>query len=105
MSARKFIKEIIQDLKPGEEQRIDALLFDWPTFPPATEIDDIFGGILGSAYEYSWSLDELDRIITVRRRKEPLTREQINNGLRCSVSSDRLCYFNKRIDGLYELKQ
>ena len=93
----------IQLLKPGESFEISntelkecQLISSLHEFSTA---DWLLESIVGSAYEFSYRVNEQKQSTTFSRLKAPLDG---NTGLRTYVSPDRLSLFRQRVDGLYE---
>ena len=105
MSASKLLHfiEQIQLLKPGESLEIsNAELKECQLISSLHEFstaDWLLESIIGSAYEFSYKVNEQKQSTTFSRLKAPLDG---NSGLRSYVSPDRLSFYKRRVDGLYE---
>lgn len=97
MNLRQLV-ELVSSLRPGEQIEIDTFEFEVPTLEEFTPPDRVLENIVGSAYEFRYHKPPMRRVIVFERLPKPL-----ENDLYSYVSPDRLEWYRKRIDGLYEL--
>ena len=94
---------MIQQMKPGQCCRVSmdtfrtldvGMMENSHDFPLK---DWVLENIIGSSYEYGYNEDLATGDINYFRLSEPLT-----NGRRSYVSPDRLSFYRRRPDGIYE---
>lgn len=103
---KQHLTNLVKSLKPGQSIDIDANIlseirsygYSGGTFHPA---DQILEGILGSAYEFRYWENEMNRSVTFHRLAAPLNSEL---GVRSYVSPDRRDRCQKLPNGFFKPK-
>ncbi len=96
----RYIALIVRHLKPGQAKEFSREMMRGVICIPGWSAEEtVMENVIGSAYEYEYATDPMRGTTSFKRRPNPLT-----GGLRCYVSPDRQHYFNRRPDGLWEVK-
>lgn len=92
MPSESYILQAVASLKPGQQITIGFREVEdaFPAQPPWTPPERLLENIVGSSYEFSFSINPMNREVTFSRREKPLTED----GLLTYVSADRKQYYN-----------
>ena len=98
MPSESYILQEVASLKPGQQITIAFREVEdaFPSQSPWTPPERLLENIVGSSYEFSFSINPMNREVTFSRRENPLTEE---DGLLTYVSADRKQYYN--FNGFY----
>ena len=97
MPSESYILQEVASLKPGQQITIAFREVEdaFPSQSPWTPPERLLENIIGSSYEFSFSINPMNREVTFSRREKPLTED----GLLTYVSADRKQYYN--FNGFY----
>ena len=97
MPSESYILQEVASLKPGQQITIAFREVEdaFPSQSPWTPPERLLENIIGSSYEFSFSINPMNREVTFSRREKPLTED----GLLTYVSADRKQYYS--FNGFY----
>lgn len=97
MPSESYILQEVASLKPGQQITIGFREVEdaFPAQSPWTPPERLLENIIGSSYEFSFSINPMNREVTFSRREKPLTED----GLLTYVSADRKQYYS--FNGFY----